>query len=150
MTNVLVPQPRFSKRAIFKFQQTLAQKSDSELILIGDSLISNLCFFPDVWEKYLLNHRPLNLGIGGDKVENVLWRIQNIDFPKTATHIFIMCGSNNLDTNTPEDIAQGIMHCGTSIKLQSIQYTVSILSILPRDRIHNERRRKIFAVNNIL
>ena len=61
-----------------------------------------------------------------------------------------MCGSNNLDTNTPEDIAQGIMHCGSSIKLQSIQYTVSILSILPRDRIHNERRRKICAVNNIL
>ena len=56
------------KRHIFLFEE-----SEAKVILIGDSLISNLSRYPDVWKNYFSIHNTLNFGIQGDKIQNILW-----------------------------------------------------------------------------
>ena len=128
----------------------MLQNSNAELVLIGDSLISNLCLFPEIWENYFLSHNSLNLGVGGDKTQNVLWRVQNMSFPQSVKNVFVLCGVNNIDSNTPEDIAQSILLCGTSLKSKISNSIITIISILPRDRSHSMRREKITNINRIL
>ena len=43
----------------------------------------------------------LNLGIGGDRVENVLRRGQYISLPPTTSFVIIHCDTNNVDQNRP-------------------------------------------------
>ena len=150
MTKTLVPLPRFNKRDIFKEHNDLLKVSNSKLLLIGDSLVANLYFFPDIWNEYFSYHDTINLGVGGDKTQNVLWRIENMVSPKNVSHVFLLCGSNNLDTDTAEDIAQGIILCGVSAKRKIKDAIVTVLPLLPRDKFVTARRDKILLVNEIL
>ena len=47
-------------------------------LIIGDSIAKSLRRYMDVWDRYFGKHT-VNLGIGGDKVEDVIWRIGNLD-----------------------------------------------------------------------
>ena len=40
-----------------------------------------LTAFSQNMEKILFIHRTLNFGIAGDKMQNVLWRLNNLSFP---------------------------------------------------------------------
>ena len=51
----------------------------------------------------------LNCGIGGDRVQNVLWQAQNLPVISSLKNYVILCGTNNLFENSPEDIADGII-----------------------------------------
>ena len=42
-------------------------------LLLGDSIIDGLARYQIVWKKYFVSLNAINLGIGGDHVENVLW-----------------------------------------------------------------------------
>ena len=57
----------------------------------------------------------LNCGIGGDKVQNVLWRVQNLPISSSLKNI-ILCGANNLQQDSPEDIVDGIIEIGHCFK----------------------------------
>ena len=50
-----------------------------------------------------------DLGIGGDRTQHVLWRLENGNIdgisPKLAV---LMIGTNNCGSNTPEEIAEGV------------------------------------------
>ena len=50
------------------------------MLLVGDSLVSNLSHYPEIWRKYSMNHGALNFGIAGDKAQNLLWRVNNFHF----------------------------------------------------------------------
>ena len=45
------------------------------MLIVGDSLVSNLSRYPEIWRKYFINQGALNFGIDGDKAQNVLWRV---------------------------------------------------------------------------
>ena len=47
-------------------------------LTIGDSITKSLLRYMDVWVCYFGKHT-VNLGIGGDKVEDIIWRIRNLD-----------------------------------------------------------------------
>ena len=46
-----------------------------------------------VWTKYLEPLNTLNCDLGGDRVQNVLWRAHN--FPVISKNVVILCGTNN-------------------------------------------------------
>ena len=41
-------------------------------LLLGDSIVAGLGRYQAVWKKYFESLNTMNLGIGGDRVENVL------------------------------------------------------------------------------
>ena len=46
--------------------------------LIGDSLIAGLARYSKVWNKFFKLLNAFNCGIGGDRVQHVLWRAQDL------------------------------------------------------------------------
>ena len=50
------------------------------MLIVGDSLVSNLSRYPKMWRKYFSNDGALNFGIAGDKAQNLLWRVNNLHF----------------------------------------------------------------------
>ena len=89
----------------YQNQLSLLENCNSNLVLIGDSLIKNLKFYPNIWQKFFGIHGVINCGIGGDSTQHVLWRTNNLVFPKTLEYVFIHCGTNNIDNDEARDIS---------------------------------------------
>ncbi len=106
-----------------------------DIIFIGDSITELwLRTGKEIWEKSYVPRHALNFGIGGDKTQNVLWRLENLDIrdlkPKVAV---ILIGTNN-GRNKPPEIADGVK--AVVAKTQAIfpGAKIILVSILPSFR----------------
>ena len=124
--------------------------SKSNAIFIGDSIIKNLCYYKDIWNGYFGNKGFTNCGIGGDHIENVLWRVKNLDFPNTVSFVLLQCGTNNLAKDSPIDIVNGILSIGVNILDRFEKISVLITGILPRESKTSSKRSIIDYVNSRL
>jgi len=81
--------------------------ADFDLCLLGDSITA---MWPgDLFNKYFGSYRPANFGIGGDRCENVLWRLQQGELAGTKPKvIMLLIGTNNQGMNTAEEIVWGV------------------------------------------
>ena len=57
--------------------------TNAKLVIIGDSIIVNFDKCSDVFDRFFLPFRTLNVGISGHKIQNVLWRVFN-DFTSVS------------------------------------------------------------------
>ena len=119
--------------------------------MIDDSLISNLSRYP-VWKNYFSIHNMLNFGIQGDKIQNILWQLNNLNFSKNCSikYVFILGGTNNVDHNSPEEIANGLITSGLSAQAQCQNAKVVIIPLLPRDTKNSLRQGNINVINTLL
>ena len=69
-------------------------------IIIGDSIVAGLTRYSNVWKNLFVNEF-INLGIRGDRVENVLWRVRDIVFPPRSKNVVILCVTNNINKDPP-------------------------------------------------
>lgn len=61
----------------------------------------------NVWEKFLKPLKALNCGIVGNKIQHVLWcSLKLYIFSNLKDDV--LCGTNNLQLDSPEDIDDGI------------------------------------------
>ena len=130
ISSSVTPVPRNRKSGWyeeFKQHNFLLQESPTKVILIGDSLISNLSRYSDVWKNYFSIQDTLNFGIQGDKIQNMLWRLNNLNFTKNCSikYIFILAATNNVDHNSPEEITNGLITSGLSAQAQCQNAKVS-------------------------
>ena len=84
-------------------------------ILIGDSLIAGLHRCCKIWNNFFKSIDALNCGIRGDKVQNVLRQVQNL-LVSSLKNVVILCGTNNLQQDSPEAIVNGIIEIGHCFK----------------------------------
>ena len=69
----LIPTERFHKSNWVEYHcNHRFMIKDSKPLLQGDSIVAGQSRYPNVWNEYLAPINALNLGIGGDFVENVL------------------------------------------------------------------------------
>lgn len=70
-----------------------------------------------MWAEKISSLHCVNFGIGGDRVEHVLWRLLNgeMDFNVKIKAVVLLVGTNNLP-NKPEEILEGIVECIKVIK----------------------------------
>jgi len=106
-----------------------------DLVFIGDSIThgweSN---GQAVWQEYYGDRNAINLGIGGDRTEHVLWRLENGNIdgiePKVAV---VMIGTNNHPSrNTPEEISEGIIAVCRKLREKLPETKILLLAIFPR------------------
>ena len=83
------------------------KNSAAPIIITGDSNATGLRRYRHIWRNYFKG--AINLGISGDRVENVLWRARNISLQQTTLFVIIHCSTNNMDQSKPENIAEGVM-----------------------------------------
>ena len=110
-----------------------AKKGDIDVILIGDS-ITHYGQTASLYKYYFGERKVLNMGQGGDRTQNVLWRLQNGELegiqPKIA---FLMIGTNNLGRGeTPADTVLGIKAVLAELKQRLPSTKVVLFSIFPR------------------
>jgi beta-glucosidase len=135
------------------------QSGDPKLVLIGDSITHNFDqnSHADLRKKYLDQYNTVNLGISGDRTENVIWRLQNgaLDGikPMVAT---LLIGTNNTDGNhylkisTPEELAAGIWKICSIVREMSPDTEIVLLGILPYGYKANHRDETNMATNKII
>ena len=114
-----------------------------DLVFIGDSITQGWeGRGKGVWAKYYGDRNAVNLGIGGDRTQHVIWRLQNGNLkditPKGAV---IMIGTNNSGSNTPEQIAEGVTEIVKIIRKNTPDTKILLLATFPRGANQNDARR---------
>lgn len=107
----------------------------------------------EVWNKYWGSYRAVNMGIGGDRTQNVLWRLKNGQLDGYQARLFVvMIGTNNCwgPKTVPEDVAAGVKSVVDLIQSKQPKSKVLLLSILPVGEHPNSGRQVRDAVNKII
>lgn len=140
----------------------VAQRGDARLVFIGDSITHAFGGDPDTgenfhnrgkdtWDLYYGGDHPLNLGISGDRTQHVLWRLDHGEFGKEKPRVaVIMIGTNNLGSNTPTEIEEGVEAVCMKVRSLSPQTKVLLLGIFPRDKAASPFRTSISEINRNL
>lgn len=127
------------------------KKGNVDLLLIGDSITQGWeGAGKTVWEKYYTPRNAVNLGIGGDRTQHVLWRLDNGNVdgiaPKAAV---LMIGTNNSGTNSSVQIAEGVAAIVKKLREKLPKTKVLVLGIFPRGADVNDTKRKVNSAANL-
>ena len=108
-------------------------KNTFETIIIGDSIVAGLSRYQNVRDKFLKPLKALNCGVGGDKIQHILWCALNLPVSLNLKNVVVLCGTNNLLLDSPKDIADGILKIARSFETNYSCVSVIICGILPHD-----------------
>jgi lysophospholipase L1-like esterase len=132
----------------------IAKKGGVDVLFLGDSITDAWRKEPagPTWKKHFEPLKAANFGIGGDRTEHVLWRIQNGELdgisPKVAV---LMIGTNNTGSNSAEQIAEGITAIVKQIRKTTPTTKILLLAVFPRgEKADNPGRAKIAQINKIV
>jgi lysophospholipase L1-like esterase len=126
---------------------SLAKQGDVDLLFLGDSITQGW-HENGTWQRFYAPRKAANFGIGGDRTEHVLWRIQNGELSGIEPKLTVLLvGTNNLSDNTPDEIAQGISAIIGEIRHRLPRTKVLLLGIFPRGRRPDAVRDRIKSVN---
>ena len=124
--------------------------TQARTIILGDSVRAGLTRYPSVYDPLRKQHKIVNCAIPGDRIENVMWRIEHFSIPVSVRAAILVVGTNNIDADKPEDIALGLISCAARLRERNSQLHVFVSAILPRDLHVTTRRAKIRQTNTIL
>ena len=124
---------------------TRVAKGNVDLVFIGDSITQGWGGKgKGVWAKFYGKRNTVNLGIGGDRTQHVIWRLDNGNLyrikPKAAV---IMIGTNNAGGNTSKEIADGVTAIVKQIRTKSPKTQILLLGVFPRGTNNADKRRQV-------
>ncbi len=71
--------------------QTAAHKLDIKIVFFGDSITEEWAGNgKDIWNKYYAPRHAYNYGIGGDRTEHLIWRIENKEFDGVMAKVVVL------------------------------------------------------------
>lgn len=123
-----------------------------DVAFVGDSITARWRGNEN-WQKHWGSYRAVNMGIGGDQTQHVLWRLQNGDLEGYKAKLFVvMIGTNNLwdKKAEPADVAAGVKAVIDLIQSKQPQAKILLMSILPTGEKPNPGREKRMAVNELI
>lgn len=133
-----------------------ANLGEAQVIMIGDSITHGWeNSGKAVWDKHFGDVNTLNLGYGGDRTENVLWRMQHGELGTNKPKLVVMMiGTNNTGhrMDSPQAIAAGVNAIVDELKAQVPKANILLLAIFPRDakpnapmRLNNQEATQLIA-----
>ncbi len=128
-----------------------ANQGPLDVLLVGDSITIQ---WGESWKKHFPDLKAVNIGIGGDKTQNVLWRLDHGGVeglqPKA---IVLMIGNNNMFF-TPETgveaAAKGIEMCLKNLREKFPAAVIIVAKILPAHTPGNRFYEDIKKTNTAL
>ena len=130
-----------------------ARKGDVGVLFLGDSITRGWDNFGDqgpgsIWDRHYAPRRAANFGIGGDRTQHVLWRVQNGELDGIKPEVVVlMLGTNNVHADTPAEIADGIKAVVATVKAKLPESKILLLAVFPRGRKPDSVRERLKAVN---
>lgn len=131
----------------------IAKEGKAQLVFLGDSITAGWGRQKAIWDKAFGVHTPANFGIGGDRTQHVLWRIENGELegikPKA---VVLMIGTNNSSIDPADGIARGITKIVETIRAKQPQAKILLLAVFPRGEkpSPNPGRAKLNEVNKTI
>ena len=118
-----------------------ANKGPIDILLVGDSITQqwgsplDKGVLNDAWKKNFGGYKTVNIGIGGDKTQNVLWRLDHGGVEGLEPRlVIVMIGNNNMFF-TPETgieaAAKGVQMCVANVRDKFPKVDVIVAKILP-------------------
>jgi lysophospholipase L1-like esterase len=130
-----------------------AKKDGIDLLFIGDSITAGWFWGQghgglNVWPKYYAPRHAANFGIGGDRTEHVLWRIEHGELDGIKPKVVVLLiGTNNKGRNTSSEIVEGIEAIVDEIQVKLPESKVLLLGIFPRGEKSDPFREQIKEIN---
>ena len=129
-----------------------------DVVMLGDSIMHFWEWkHPKSWAKFTKGRTVLNLGYGGDKTQNVRWRMEHGELDGyTAKCVVLMIGTNNNSANDsdPAAVAEGVKKIVAGIRSRQPTAKVILHPIFPRgcsaDSPHAEARARNDKTNALL
>lgn len=121
-------------------------KPNVRLALIGDSLIAN-------WPKefWADDGSVINLGCRGDKIQNVLWRLNQVEMRSiTPEMVVVLAGTNNFPTDAAKAICSGIDAVFAQMRLIWPSAYLLAIEVPPRGKDSQDYAPKRFYCNQHL
>lgn len=142
------------KRFLQLNERVAAAAGEVDLVFLGDSITQGWeGRGKAVWEEFYGSRRALNLGIGGDRTQHLLWRIANGNLEGISPKlVVVMIGTNNSgdDRNTATEMVEGITGVVNALRAKLPETRILLLGIFPRGEQFNAQRGKILQVNQVI
>jgi lysophospholipase L1-like esterase len=130
-----------------------AAKGEAELVFHGDSIIAS-AQWSESWKKAFAQYRWVDFGLGGDRTQNLLWRLENGEIgalkPKV---VVVLIGTNNLFTTKRdvEDTVRGITAVAQKLHTAYPSAKILVLGVFPRGEAPDAPERiPIVKINKAL
>ena len=123
-----------------------------DVAFVGDSITARWRDSEN-WKQHWGSYRSVNMGIGGDQTQHVLWRLQNGDLDGYKAKLFVvMIGTNNMwgKDATPANAAAGVKAVLDLIKSKHPESRILLMSLLPTGEKPNPGRDKRKEVNGLI
>jgi lysophospholipase L1-like esterase len=131
----------------------VAAKGEAELVFFGDSITASTRW-SESWKKTFGAYRYANFGIGGDRTQNLLWRLDHGEIgalkPKVAV---LLIGTNNIGIteNDIADTVRGVTAITNKLHAAFPAAKLLVLGIFPRDESpESPLRAKVQQINAAL
>jgi len=143
----------------------IAKRGNVDLLFLGDSITDawggeghGMGGGHKIFTSKFVPMKAANFGIGGDRTQHVIWRLQNGELDGIKPKVVqLMIGTNNSNgsDNTAEEIADGVKGIIDEIKKKSPSTKVLLLAVFPRntgkdDAAKKIQKDKIDKVNSII
>lgn len=145
--------PEWEARVTKTNKEAAARAKEIGIVFEGDSITSA---WPSkgkaIWQGWNKSCGTVDFAIGGDRTENVLWRIEKGQLdglnPKL---VFLMIGTNNIKGSSAQEIANGVEAIIKEYRKRLPEAVIVLQAIFPRsEKPDDELRSKAAAVNALL
>ncbi len=145
------PLPRTDANSMKAHEELLAKRKSGQIDVYfeGDSITRRWGASDEQYKDLLANWNAnfkgwnaANFGWGGDKTQNMLWRLQNGELDDLSPKVIVlMAGTNNVGNATPlgnareraAEVARGVAAVVRELRKRAPQATVLVTGITPRD-----------------
>jgi lysophospholipase L1-like esterase len=124
-----------SQHELLREKVSHVKRLGTPVVFLGDSLTQNWQSAGwEEWQRYFQPLDVLNLGMGGDRTSQILWRIQNGGLKGLQPKVVVLAvGINNLlrDTYPPEQVVKGVSACVKAVEHVCPSSKVLVIGLLP-------------------
>ncbi len=140
------PRMRADRNSHLAHQQLLAKAKSGgiDLYFLGDSITRRwgATDYPDFlahWQKTFHGWNAANFGWGGDRTENILWRLSNGELDGVNPKLIVLlAGTNNIgkepgDEAKVKDVTRGLQAIVNACRKKAPAATIVLVAIFPRN-----------------
>jgi N-acetylglucosamine-6-sulfatase len=143
---VPVPRPEQGCKARHDRFNAQAREGGFDVLFIGDSITQAWeTAGKAVWDAEIAPLKAANFGIGGDRTEHVLWRLENgnLEGKINPKKIVLMIGTNNTGhrMDKPADVVAGIEAILSKLTKRFPEAKITLLAIFPRGEKPGDPKR---------
>jgi lysophospholipase L1-like esterase len=145
-SSAVIAAPRTDANSKLAHEQRLASLKQGriDVYFVGDSITrrwraTDYPQFLQHWNDNFFGWNAANFGWGGDRVENILWRLENGELEGVQPKVIVLlAGTNNVGNRPLSDaqvaeISHGIKALLDTLRHKAPQATIVLMGVLPRN-----------------